>query len=330
MADVEDSTQNLRTAGYIDGHKGVVLIIFRQPGANIIETVDRVKAQLPFLEAVLPAGVTTTIVMDRTTTIRASVDTVYRALIGSVCLVILVVFVFLRSPRATLIPFVAVPVSLIGTFAAMYMFGYTLDNLSLMALTIATGFVVDDAIVVMENITRHLEAGMEPLAAAMKGAREIGFTVFSISMSLIAVFIPILMMGGIIGRLFREFAVTLSTAIVISMVISLTTTPCMCAYVLRAHKQDEKHNWLYRTSERAFNGMVWLYRRSLAWVLDNRRTDPRRPGSYHRAQCLDHLQNPYRIFPRSGHWRNDGPDTGTAGCVLPFHEFLHRIAGQHR
>ncbi len=269
VADVEDSTQNLRSAGYIDGHKGVALIIFRQPGANIIETVDRVKAQLPFLEAVLPAGVTTTTVMDRTTTIRASVNTVYRALIGSVCLVILVVFVFLRSPRATLIPFVAVPVSLIGTCAAMYIFGYTLDNLSLMALTIATGFVVDDAIVVMENITRHVESGMEPLAAAMQGAREIGFTIFSISVSLVAVFIPILMMAGIVGRLFREFAVTLSTAIVISMVISLTTTPCMCAYVLRAHKQDEKHNWFYRTSERGFNSMVRLYGRSLAWVLDN-------------------------------------------------------------
>ena len=182
--------------------------------------------------------------LDRTTTIRASVHTVEKTLIGSVCLVILVVFCFLRSPRATLIPSVAVPVSLIGTFAVMYLFGYTLDNLSLMALTIATGFVVDDAIVVMENITRHLESGMEPFAAALKGAQEIGFTVFSISMSLIAVFIPILMMGGIVGRLFREFAVTLSTAIVISMVISLTTTPCMCAHVLKAHKEGEKHNWL--------------------------------------------------------------------------------------
>jgi multidrug efflux pump len=269
VADVEDSTQNLRAAGYIDGSKGVVLTIFRQPGANIIQTVERVKAQLPFLEAVLPAGVKTTVDMDRTVTIRASVSTVEKTLVGSVCLVILVVFVFLRSPRATLIPFAAVPVSLIGTFAAMYLFGYTLDNLSLMALTIATGFVVDDAIVVMENITRHVEGGMEPFAAAMKGAQEIGFTVFSISMSLIAVFIPILLMGGIIGRLFREFAVTLSTAIVISMIISLTTTPCMCAYILKAHKEGEKHNWFYRTSERTFNGMVSIYRRSLTWVLDN-------------------------------------------------------------
>ncbi|HEY1805627.1 MAG TPA: efflux RND transporter permease subunit [Terracidiphilus sp.] len=269
VADVIDSTQNVRTGGYIDGQRGVVLIIFRQPGANIIQTVDRVKAQLPFLEAVLPAGIKTTVDMDRTTTIRASVFTVEKTLIGSVCLVILVVFIFLRSPRATLIPFVAVPVSLVGTFSVMYLLGYSLDNLSLMALTIATGFVVDDAIVVMENITRHLEAGMEPVAAALQGAKEIGFTVFSISMSLIAVFIPILMMGGIIGRLFREFAVTLSTAILISMVISLTTTPSMCAHVLKAHKEGEKHNFLYRASEKSFNSMLWMYRKSLEWALDN-------------------------------------------------------------
>ena len=269
VADVVDSTQNIRTAGYIDGTRGVVLTVFRQPGANIIDTVDRVKAQLPFLEAVLPAGIKTTVDVDRTVTIRASVFTVERTLVVSVCLVILVVFVFLRSPRATLIPFVAVPTSLIGTFAVMYLLGYTLDNLSLMAIVIATGFVVDDAIVVMENITRHLESGMEPLAAALQGAREIGFTVFSISISLIAVFIPILMMGGIIGRLFREFAVTLSTAVLISMVISLTTTPTMCAHLLKAHKEGEKHNWLYRTSEKSFNGMIWVYRRSLTWILDN-------------------------------------------------------------
>jgi multidrug efflux pump len=269
VADVEDSTQNLRSAGYADGKRAIFVTIFRQPGANIIQTVDRIKTQLPFLEAVLPQGITTTIVLDRTTTIRASVSTVEKALVGSVCLVVLVVFVFLRSPRATLIPSVAVPTSLIGTFAAMYLFGYTLDNLSLMALTIATGFVVDDAIVVMENITRHVESGMKPYDAAMKGASEIGSTIFTISMSLIAVFIPILLMGGIIGRLFREFAVTLSTAILISMVISLTATPCMCAHVLRAHKEGEKHNFLYRASENTFNGMVWIYRRSLTWVLDN-------------------------------------------------------------
>ena len=269
VADVVDSAQDLRTGGYTDGKRSVSVIIFRQPGANIIETVDRIKAQLPFLEAVLPQGIKTTLVMDRTITIRASVQTVEKTLIGSIILVVLVVFVFLRSPRSTLIPTVAVPVSLIGTFAVMYLFDYTLDNLSLMALTVATGFVVDDAIVVMENITRHLEAGMEPLAATFRGAREIGFTVFSISMSLVAVFIPILLMGGIVGRLFREFAVVLSTAIVVSMIVSLTTTPTMCAHLLRAHEEDEHHNWLYRASEAAFNGLLAAYRGSLRWVLDN-------------------------------------------------------------
>jgi multidrug efflux pump len=269
VADVVNSAQNIRTAGYMDGTRAVFLIIFRQPGANIIQTVDTIRSQLPFLEADLPQGIDTTVVLDRTTTIRASVSNIEGTLIGSVLLVVLVVFLFLRSPRSTLIPGVAVPVSLIGTFAAMYLFGYSLDNLSLMALTISTGFVVDDAIVVMENITRHLESGMEPMAAALKGAGEIGFTVFSISMSLIAVFIPILMMGGIVGRLFREFAVTLSTAIVISMVISLTTTPMMCAYLLKASPKSQKHNVLYRASERFFTGMISIYRHSLTWVLDN-------------------------------------------------------------
>ena len=269
VADVVNSTQNIRTAGYMDGHRGIFIIIFRQPGANIIETVDRIRAQMPFLQAVLPQGINSTIVLDRTTTIRASVRDVEFTLAKSVVLVVLVVFLFLRSTRATIIPSVVVPVSLIGTFAVMYLFGYSLDNLSLMALTIATGFVVDDAIVVMENITRHLEAGMEPFAAALKGAREIGFTVFSISMSLVAVFIPILMMGGIVGRLFREFAVTLSIAILLSMVISLTTTPCMCAHLLRSHAAGEKHNWFYRVSERFFNGLIWIYRNSLEWALDN-------------------------------------------------------------
>ena len=185
----------------------------------------------------------------------------------SIILVIIVVFVFLRNGRATLIPAVAVPVSLIGTFAVMYLCGYSLDNLSLMALTISTGFVVDDAIVVMENITRHIEEGMDPFAAALKGAQEIGFTVFTISMSLIAVFIPLLMMGGIVGRLFREFAVTLSTAIVVSMVISLTTTPMMCAYLLK-NPHKEKHGRLYMATDRVFD-WVLFYRRSLEWVLDN-------------------------------------------------------------
>ncbi|MGA8525322.1 MAG: efflux RND transporter permease subunit, partial [Candidatus Sulfotelmatobacter sp.] len=213
VAQVTDSVANVRTAGYLNGKRAVTVIIFRQPGANIINTVDRIRAQLPFIQASIPLGIETTIVLDRTTTIRASVSDVERTLLISIALVIVVVFVFLRNGRATLIPAVAVPVSLVGTFAVMYLFGYTLDNLSLMAMTIATGFVVDDAIVVMENIARHLEDGMKPFAAALKGAEEIGFTVFTISISLIAVFIPLLMMGGIVGRLFREFAVTLSTAV---------------------------------------------------------------------------------------------------------------------
>ena len=268
VGDVIDSVQNVRNAGYMDGKKSVTIIIFRQPGANIIETVDRVKASIPSLKASIPAGIDITNVFDRTTTIRASLSDVERSLVLSVILVVLVVFVFLRNVRATMIPSVAVPVSLVGTFAVMYLCGYSLDNLSLMALTISTGFVVDDAIVVMENISRHLEAGMQPMAAALQGAREIGFTVFSISVSLIAVFIPILMMGGIVGRLFREFAVVLSTAILVSMVISLTTTPMMCAHLLRTESK-ESHGRLYRINERFFNWMLDGYRRSLRWVLDN-------------------------------------------------------------
>jgi multidrug efflux pump len=268
VAQVIDSTQNIRNGGYLNGKPSIVLIIFRQPGANIIQTVDRIRSQLGFIKASVPQGMDMTVVMDRTTTIRASVSDVERSLITSIVLVVLVVFFFLRSPRATLIPSVAVPVSLIGTFAVMYLFGYSLDNLSLMALTISTGFVVDDAIVVMENITRHLEDGVAPFAAALLGAKEISFTVFSISMSLVAVFIPILLMGGIVGRLFREFAITLSTAIIVSMIISITTTPMMCAHLLKAHT-DEKHGRLYRLSEKFFDSMLHGYRRSLAWVLEN-------------------------------------------------------------
>ncbi|MGF7178727.1 efflux RND transporter permease subunit [Tunturiibacter psychrotolerans] len=268
VADVVDSTQNIRTAGYLNGKRAVVLIIFRQPGANIIDTVDRIRAALPSVVASIPNGIDTTIVLDRTTTIRASVSDVERTLMLSIALVIVVVFIFLRNGRATLIPAVAVPVSLIGTFAVMYLFGYSIDNLSLMALTISTGFVVDDAIVVMENITRHLEDGMKPFAAALRGAKEIGFTVLSISISLIAVFIPLLLMGGIVGRLFREFAVTLSTAILVSMVISLTTTPMMCAYLLR-DEHARKHGRVYMATERFFDWILSVYRHSLHWVLEN-------------------------------------------------------------
>jgi multidrug efflux pump len=268
VATVIDSVQNVRSAGYLNGIRSVTVIIFRQPGANIIQTVNNIRSQLPFLKASIPQGIDTTIVLDRTTTIRASVSDVERTLILSVILVILVVFIFLRNGRATMIPSIAVPVSLVGTFAVMFLLGFSIDNLSLMALTISTGFVVDDAIVVMENISRHLEGGMEPFKAALLGAKEIGFTVFSISVSLIAVFIPILMMGGIVGRLFREFAITLSTAIVVSMVISLTTTPTMCAYLLKQERR-EGHGWLYRANEKFFNWMLETYRRTLLWALDN-------------------------------------------------------------
>ncbi|MBV8102117.1 MAG: efflux RND transporter permease subunit, partial [Verrucomicrobia bacterium] len=268
VAQVTDSVQNIRTGGFLNGKRAVTLIIFREPGANIINTVNRLWAQIPWIKASIPEGIDVTVVLDRTTTIRASVEDVERTLCFSVFLVIVVVFIFLRNPRATLIPGVAVPVSLIGTCAVMYLFGYSIDNLSLMALTISTGFVVDDAIVVMENITRYLEEGLSPMQAALKGTQQIGFTVFSISISLIAVFIPLLAMGGIVGRLFREFAVTLSTAILVSMVISLTTTPMLCAYFLKSER-GKKHGRLYMANERAFAWVQSIYRRSLSWVLEN-------------------------------------------------------------
>jgi multidrug efflux pump len=268
VADVIDSQQTVRQGGFLNGKPSVNLIIFRQPGANIIQTVEAVKAAIPSLQASIPSGMHFITVLDRTLTIRASVSDIERTLIISVLLVVAVVFIFLRNVYATFIPAVAVPVSLIGTCAIMYLCGFSLDNLSLMALAIASGFVVDDAIVVMENITRHLEEGMTPTQAALKGASEIGFTVLSISISLIAVFIPILLMGGIIGRLFREFALVLSSAILVSMVVSLTTTPTMCARVLHSEK-DVKHGRLYLWSERMFKGLLDGYRRSLTWTLDH-------------------------------------------------------------
>ncbi len=266
VAQVVDSVQDLRNAGLHNGRPAVMLILNRQPGANIIETVDEVKALLPQLRASIPAALSLEVVMDRTPTIRASLHNVETTLLISIALVVMVVFLFLRNGRAALVPVVAVPVSLIGTFGVMYLAGFSLNNLSLMALTIATGFVVDDAVVVLENVSRHLEDGMEPYAAALQGAREVGFTVLSMSLSLIAVFLPILLMGGIVGRLFREFAVTLSAAILISLVISLTTTPMMCARLLRARPIDAGGR-LARLSERALAAMRDGYRRTLDWAL---------------------------------------------------------------
>ena len=266
VAQVQDSVENIRAAGFLNGKPSIPLIISRQPGANIIETVDRIKAALPSLRASIPSAINLDVVLDRTTTIRASVSAIENTLLIAIALVILVVFLFLRSPRATLIPGVVVPVSLIGTFGVMYLFGYSVDNLSLMALTIATGFVVDDAIVVIENISRYLEQGMPPMEAALKGAREVGFTVLTISLSLVAVFIPILLMGGIVGRLFREFAIVLSTAILVSLVVSLTMTPMMCSRLLR-HRKPEEQGRIYRWSEKWFASVLGGYERSLTVVL---------------------------------------------------------------
>ena len=265
VADVQDSVEDLRAGGLSNGQPAVLVVVFRSPGANVIQTVDNVRAAFPQLQASLPAAIRRAVVLDRTPSIRASLRDVETSLIISVILVTLVVFAFLRSPRAALIPTVAVPVSLIGTFGIMWLCGYSLDNLSLTALTISTGFVVDDAIVVLENIMRHVEAGMKPRAAALQGAREIGFTVLSISVSLVAVFLPILLMGGIIGRLFREFAAVLTAAVLISLVVSLTTTPMMCGALLRHEPDDPNRRRSIR--ERALDGMTAGYRHGLGWVL---------------------------------------------------------------
>jgi multidrug efflux pump len=267
IAQVTDSVEDLRNDGLANGEPAVMLVLFRQPGANIIATVDRVLALLPRLRAFIPASVALNVVLDRTPTIRASLRDVEKALVISVALVVLSVLMFLRSPRAAMVPLVAVPVSLIGTFGVMYLAGFSLDNLSLMALTIATGFVVDDAVVVLENVSRHVESGISPVEAALRGAGEVGFTVLSMSLSLIAVFIPILLMGGVVGRLFREFAITLSAAILVSLVVSLTTTPMMCSRLLSARERKRPHGRLYHASERAFGAIQNGYRRSLDWAL---------------------------------------------------------------
>ena len=266
LGEVKDDVQDLRNYGSANGTPAVLLIINRQPNANIIEVVDAVTGLIPELSASLPSDVKLALMMERTSTIRAALREVERTLLISICLVILVVFAFLGNVRATLIPSVAVPVSLIGTFSVMYLLGYSLNNLSLMALVVATGFVVDDAIVVLENVSRHIEAGMKPFEAALQGAREVAFTVVSMSVSLVAVFIPILFMGGIIGRLFREFAVTLSVAIMVSLLVSLTATPMMCSLLLRP-RTEKKPGRLSRLAERAFDAVRRGYARSLGWVL---------------------------------------------------------------
>jgi hydrophobe/amphiphile efflux-1 (HAE1) family protein len=256
-----DGPENQLLGAWQNGKKGILLVVFKQPGANVIDTVDKIKAALPHLEASIPPSVHVGVVMDRTLTIRASVADVQFTLILSIALVVMVIFLFLRSFWATIIPSVTVPVALICTFAVMYLFGFSVDNLSLMALTIAVGFVVDDAIVMLENIFRHIEDGMDPMDAALKGAAEIGFTIVSISFSLIAVFIPLLLMGGIVGRLFREFAMTITIAVMLSAFISLTLTPMMCSRFLKHHRGT--HNWAYRVVEGFFEGLLGGYRRTL-------------------------------------------------------------------
>jgi multidrug efflux pump len=269
VAEVQDSVENIRNLGLANGQPAVLVILYRQPGANIIETVDRVIALLPALKASIPTDIDVQVANDRTVTIRASLHDVEWTLVRSIGLVILVVFLFLRNGRATLVPAVAVPISLLGTFGAMYLLGYSLDNLSLMALIIATGFVVDDAIVVLENITRHMEAGMPRMQATIQGAREVAFTVLSMSLSLVAVFLPILLMGGIVGRLFREFSITLSVAVLVSLLVSLTTTPMMCSRLIR-HIDPASRGRLFRASERVFEAMLNFYARTLRWALANR------------------------------------------------------------
>ena len=267
VAQIIDAPENMRLSAWANTQAGVILNVQRQPGANVIETVDRIKALLPQLQATLPASLDVQILTDRTVTIRSSVKDVQFELMLAIALVVMVIFVFLRSAAATLIPSVAVPLSLIGTFGVMYLLGYSINNLTLMALTISTGFVVDDAIVMIENIARYVEAGEPPLQAALKGAKQIGFTIISLTISLIAVLIPLLFMADVVGRLFHEFAVTLAVSILISAVVSLTLTPMLCARLLQ-HTPEESHGWLYRATGRFFDRTIAGYGRMLTWVLD--------------------------------------------------------------
>ena len=335
VADVQDSSEDNRVTGLeaaagSEAKPAVLVIIFRQPGANIIDAVDNVRALLPQLAASISPAIKIDVVMDRTTTIRASVHDIELTLLLSVFLVIMVVFVFLRTVRATIIPSIAVPVSLIGTFGVMYLLGYSLDNLSLMALAISTGFVVDDAIVVLENITRYLEQGMTAAAAAFRGAREIGFTVLSMSTSLVAVFIPILMMGGIVGRLFREFAVTLSVAIGVSLLVSLSTTPMMCAQILKP-LHEEEHGRAYRLTQNVFDGVLSLYRRMLGWVL---RHQPLTLAITIATACLTvylYIMVPKGFFPQQDTGRLFGSvqadqDTSFASMQQKMYQFINIVA----
>jgi multidrug efflux pump len=316
IAKVTQGTEDVRNGAYVDGKRGIMMIVFREPGANIIETVDGIKAILPELRAVLPPTVNFSEVSDRTRTIRASVQNIQYTLLLTVALVVMVIFLFLRNVWATVIPSVSVPLSLVGTFGVMYLFGYSIDNLSLMALAIVTGFVVDDAIVVIENIARYLEAGDSPMQAALKGSREIGPTVLSMSLSLISVFIPILLMGGIIGRLFREFAVTLSIAIAVSLIVSLSATPTMCARFLKSPK-DMKHGRAYMLGERIFASLHRNYAGGLRWVLSHQ---PLMLGVTIAAVCLNvylFVVAPKGFFPQQDSGRLNGAIVGAQDISFP-------------
>ena len=309
--------ENELIAGWYNQQRAIILAIQRQPGANVIETVDRIKAMLPVLQASIPPAVKINVISDRTQTIRASVADVQFTLLLTVALVVMVIFIFLRNFWATIIPAVTVPLSLIGTFAVLYELGYSLDNLSLMALSIAVGFVVDDAVVEIENIVRHMEEGVSPYEAALKGSGEIGFTVMAITFSLIAVFIPLFLMSGYVGLLFREFAVTVSVALVLSLMISRTLTPMMCAYLLKP--ESKEHGWLYRLSERGFDGLLYAYEAGLkdraAAPLHHADGDVR----HHRADRVSLRGHSQGLLSPAGHRIDHRPVRGGAGYFLPGH-----------
>ena len=307
--------EDMKQAAWADGKRGVFLVIFKQPGANVIDTVNKIKAQLPRLIAAIPPAIKIKIISDRTLTIRAAVEDVQITLLITIFLVIMVIFVFLRSFWATVIPAITVPLALLGACALMWAFGYTLDNLSLMALTIAVGFVVDDAIVMLENITRYVEQGERPLAAAFKGASEIGFTIVSISISLVAVLIPLLLMGGVIGRLFREFAVVLAMTIFVSMMVSLTLTPMMASRFLRSH-HETKHGRFYQWSERLFDRMLHAYERGLDHALGWKRTTLFIFFCDDRAFRLSLHHHPEGLLPATGQRLPDRRLGGVAGHLL--------------
>ena len=329
VGEVLDSVENLRNLGLSNGKLAVMMIVYRQPGANIIGMVDRVKALMPQLRASVSPAIDVNLAVDRSITIRTSLRDVGITLIIAVILVILVVFAFLRSARATLVPMVAVSVSLVATFAVMYLLGYSLNIFSLMALTVATGFVVDDAIVVLENISRHLDAGKPPLEAALLGSREVGFTVLSMSVSLIAVFVPILLMGGLVGQLFREFAMTITVPIVISLVVSLTTTPMMCAVLLRGER-GRPHGRIYRVSERVFEALLNFYRRTLDSGAASSALGDAGSGGNPRPEFPSLRRRSERLRPATGHRTADRIDSGRSKHLVSTDAAETQAVHRHR